>query len=259
MLASLCRNHFVVIGVGKVGYQVIKGLLEMRETRRGDRDGQRRAAPGRAVRQGRAGDPGERPDGLGPGAGRRPQGQGRDRHDQRRPDEPRRRHHGARAEPRRQDRDSPVRRDPGHEGRRRLRHADDLDVAGGCARVHRRGDGPQDLPGRSSSPASTCTSPTSRSARPAASSVGPWARSSRTRRSTSSCTRAERASTSTPDQEIVLEPGDTILVIAPMEALLTLEMMNQAKECPDPSQVKVTLPANPRPVGGTPANVRPLS
>ncbi len=32
MLASLCRNHFVVIGVGKVGYQVIKHLLEMRET-----------------------------------------------------------------------------------------------------------------------------------------------------------------------------------------------------------------------------------
>jgi voltage-gated potassium channel len=31
MLASLCRNHFVVIGVGKVGYQVIKHLLEMRE------------------------------------------------------------------------------------------------------------------------------------------------------------------------------------------------------------------------------------
>ncbi len=32
MLASLCRNHFVVVGVGKVGYQVIKQLLEMRET-----------------------------------------------------------------------------------------------------------------------------------------------------------------------------------------------------------------------------------
>jgi voltage-gated potassium channel len=32
MLASLCRNHFVVIGVGKVGYQVIRGLLEMRES-----------------------------------------------------------------------------------------------------------------------------------------------------------------------------------------------------------------------------------
>jgi Trk K+ transport system NAD-binding subunit len=32
MLASLCRNHFVVIGVGKVGYQVIKGLLELRES-----------------------------------------------------------------------------------------------------------------------------------------------------------------------------------------------------------------------------------
>ena len=98
MLASLCRNHFVVIGVGKVGYQVIRELLEMRETRRGDRDGHRRAAPGRAVRQGRPGDPGERPDGLGPGAGRRPPGPGRDRHDQRRPDQPRRRDHGPRAE-----------------------------------------------------------------------------------------------------------------------------------------------------------------
>ncbi len=32
MLASLCRNHFVVIGVGKVGYQVIKALLELRES-----------------------------------------------------------------------------------------------------------------------------------------------------------------------------------------------------------------------------------
>jgi Trk K+ transport system NAD-binding subunit len=32
MLASLCRNHFVVIGTGKVGYQVIKELLEMRES-----------------------------------------------------------------------------------------------------------------------------------------------------------------------------------------------------------------------------------
>lgn len=32
MLASLCRNHIVVIGVGKVGYQVIRGLIEMRES-----------------------------------------------------------------------------------------------------------------------------------------------------------------------------------------------------------------------------------
>jgi Trk K+ transport system NAD-binding subunit len=32
MLASLCRNHFVVIGVGKVGYQVIRELLELRES-----------------------------------------------------------------------------------------------------------------------------------------------------------------------------------------------------------------------------------
>jgi Trk K+ transport system NAD-binding subunit len=32
MLASLCRNHFVVVGVGKVGYQVIRGLHELRES-----------------------------------------------------------------------------------------------------------------------------------------------------------------------------------------------------------------------------------
>jgi voltage-gated potassium channel len=32
MLASLCRDHFVVVGVGKVGYQVIRGLIEMRES-----------------------------------------------------------------------------------------------------------------------------------------------------------------------------------------------------------------------------------
>jgi Trk K+ transport system NAD-binding subunit len=32
MLASLCRNHFVVIGVGKVGYQVIRELRELRES-----------------------------------------------------------------------------------------------------------------------------------------------------------------------------------------------------------------------------------
>lgn len=32
MLSSICRNHFVVIGAGKVGYQVIRGLIEMRES-----------------------------------------------------------------------------------------------------------------------------------------------------------------------------------------------------------------------------------
>jgi Trk K+ transport system NAD-binding subunit len=32
MLASLCSNHFVVIGIGKVGFQVVRGLLEMRES-----------------------------------------------------------------------------------------------------------------------------------------------------------------------------------------------------------------------------------
>ena len=150
MLASLCRNHFVVIGVGKVGYQVIKQLLELRETRRGDRDGQRLAAPGRAVRQGRARSSRETP-GMASvleQAGVRQ----------------------ARAviittsddltnldaaitarelEPRRQDRDPPVRRDPGHQGRRRLLDADDLDVAGRRAGVHRRGDRAKDLPGLS--------------------------------------------------------------------------------------------------------------
>ncbi len=32
MVASLYRNHVVVVGVGKVGYQIIKGLLELRES-----------------------------------------------------------------------------------------------------------------------------------------------------------------------------------------------------------------------------------
>ncbi|WP_165227978.1 potassium channel family protein [Aquisphaera insulae] len=32
MLASLCRDHFVVVGVGMVGYQVIRDLLEIRES-----------------------------------------------------------------------------------------------------------------------------------------------------------------------------------------------------------------------------------
>ena len=35
-----------------------------------------------------------------------------------------------------------------------------------------------------------------------------------------------------PEPEIVLEPGDTILVIAPVEALLTLESMNQPHDSP---------------------------
>jgi voltage-gated potassium channel len=32
MVASLYRNHVVVVGMGKVGYQIIKGLLELHET-----------------------------------------------------------------------------------------------------------------------------------------------------------------------------------------------------------------------------------
>ena len=101
MLASLCRNHFVVIGVGKVGYQVIKQLARDARDRRCDRDGQRLTAAGRAVRQGRAGRPGERPVSVGPGAGGRSPSSGRHHHDQRRPDQPRRRDHGPRPEPRR--------------------------------------------------------------------------------------------------------------------------------------------------------------
>ncbi len=57
-----------------------------------------------------------------------------------------------------------------------------------------------------------------------------------------------------PDAQILLEPGDIILVIAPLEPLRMLESMNQARECPEPSHVGVSLPANPRPVGGSPAN-----
>lgn len=32
MAASLCRNHVIVVGAGKVGYRVIQGLLELKET-----------------------------------------------------------------------------------------------------------------------------------------------------------------------------------------------------------------------------------
>jgi Trk K+ transport system NAD-binding subunit len=32
MLSSLCRNHVVVVGVGRVGYQVVRELLELRES-----------------------------------------------------------------------------------------------------------------------------------------------------------------------------------------------------------------------------------
>jgi Trk K+ transport system NAD-binding subunit len=32
MMASLYRDHIVVVGVGKVGYQILKGILELRET-----------------------------------------------------------------------------------------------------------------------------------------------------------------------------------------------------------------------------------
>ena len=59
-----------------------------------------------------------------------------------------------------------------------------------------------------------------------------------------------------PDPHILLEPGDTILVIAPMEPLLMLEAMNHSQQCPDHSPVKIGVPANPQPggVGGAPAS-----
>ena len=49
-----------------------------------------------------------------------------------------------------------------------------------------------------------------------------------------------------PDPEIVLEPGDTILVIAPMEPLLTLETMNQSPACADHAPAKVVGPERER-------------
>ena len=52
-----------------------------------------------------------------------------------------------------------------------------------------------------------------------------------------------------PDPDIVLEPGDTILVIAPMEALLTLESMNHPheivhhrKRCGESANVDIDVP-----------------
>jgi voltage-gated potassium channel len=57
-----------------------------------------------------------------------------------------------------------------------------------------------------------------------------------------------------PDPEIVLEPGDTILVIAPMEALLTLESMNQAHESTARSnnRVNVATKVQAEDAGGSP-------
>jgi voltage-gated potassium channel len=44
-----------------------------------------------------------------------------------------------------------------------------------------------------------------------------------------------------PDPDILLEPGDTILVIAPMEALLTLESMNHPQPSRKPASPNVLL------------------
>ncbi|MFI5457922.1 MAG: potassium channel family protein [Isosphaerales bacterium] len=52
-----------------------------------------------------------------------------------------------------------------------------------------------------------------------------------------------------PDPLILLEPGDTILVIAPMEALLTLESMNQAQGSAHPARLEVKVAKNPQPDG----------
>jgi len=49
-----------------------------------------------------------------------------------------------------------------------------------------------------------------------------------------------------PDPQILLEPGDTILVIAPMEALLTLESMNHGQRSPRPALAEVNAASNPR-------------
>jgi Trk K+ transport system NAD-binding subunit len=63
-----------------------------------------------------------------------------------------------------------------------------------------------------------------------------------------------------PDPHIALEPGDTILVIAPMEALLTLESMNQSHECPLPAPLKVDVSSHPQPesVTGAPTSASAL-
>src|SRR5262249_42408808 len=50
-----------------------------------------------------------------------------------------------------------------------------------------------------------------------------------------------------PDPSIRLEPGDTILVIAPMEPLLMLESMNQAHQCAAPTPLNVKSPNAPKP------------
>ena len=59
MLASLCRNHVVVVGVGRVGYQVIKELLELRESVVAIEQVERGRAPRRALRQEDPGHPGQ--------------------------------------------------------------------------------------------------------------------------------------------------------------------------------------------------------
>jgi Trk K+ transport system NAD-binding subunit len=60
-----------------------------------------------------------------------------------------------------------------------------------------------------------------------------------------------------PDPHILLESGDTILVIAPMEPLQTLEAMNHSQECPAHAPMKVHVARNPQ-SGGAPANAEAL-
>jgi Trk K+ transport system NAD-binding subunit len=52
-----------------------------------------------------------------------------------------------------------------------------------------------------------------------------------------------------PDPHILLEPGDTILVIAPMEPLLMLETMNHSQESPNHAHEKVKAARQPSPDG----------
>jgi Trk K+ transport system NAD-binding subunit len=48
-----------------------------------------------------------------------------------------------------------------------------------------------------------------------------------------------------PDPQIILEPRDTILVIAPMDALLSLESLNQAQAKPDTSLIDGSAASKP--------------
>jgi Trk K+ transport system NAD-binding subunit len=59
-----------------------------------------------------------------------------------------------------------------------------------------------------------------------------------------------------PDAEIVLSPDDTLLVIAPMEALLALETMNHSPACGNHAPAKAGKSGRPRPATGPPATAK---